>query len=343
MVINLNKRMIEKSDIMKEMSDLDVYNLYMKLPDLNVLGKAFNSPLRDDDEIPSFGFFIGEGGELCFKDWTLGSGDCIKFVMFMFNISYYEALCKIAVDSNMDINNFKIKNVQRSEVNKDKINREQFIKKLNSNYIGKTSRKWELRDFIYWKKFGINKETLDKYNVEPVSYLHIGEDKTIIKPHYHTYCFNEYKDGKNTFKIYQPFETDYKWLNNHDESVWQGWQQLPQTGKYLIITKSLKDVMSITNIIGVPAVSLQSESVNPKRNVIDELKLRFKYIYILYDNDFNKDINWGREFSKKLAGEFSLIRIEIPDSYKSKDFSDLVYNTNPETAKDLIVKMLTPF
>ena len=57
----------------------------------------------------------------------------------------------------------------------------------------------------------------------------------------------------------------------------------------------------------------------------------------------NKDINWGREFSKKLAGEFGLIRIEIPDSYKSKDFSDLVYNTNPETAKDLIVKMLTPF
>lgn len=343
-VININKKLLTKQDILNEMTDLDVYGMYMDLNNVNVLGKSFNSPLSEDNK-PSFGFFQGESNEICFNDWRLGKGDFIKFVMLMFNLSYYEALCKIAIDSNMNLTNFIIKYTFKTDINsKNNIDRLEFVKKLNTNYIGKTSRNWELKDFIFWNKFGITHDILKKYDVEPISYLHLGANKDIIKTHYNTYCFNEYKDGKNTFKIYQPFNLDYKWLSNHDDSIWQGWNQLPDKGDLLIITKSLKDVMSINNITEIPVVSLQSESIIPKQSVINELRDRFKVIYLLYDNDYDKVINWGQKFAENLSEKFKLINIKIPDSYKSKDFSDLVKNKGINEARELLLQLTaTPF
>ena len=110
--------------------------------------------------------------------------------------------------------------------------------------------------------------------------------------------------------------------------MWQGWKQLPEKGDELIITKSLKDVMSIDSILGIPAVSLQSEGTKPKPHIIQELKNRFKTIYLLYDNDFDKEKNWGQIFAKELYKEFDMINLMIPSEFESKDFSDLVKNVD---------------
>ena len=32
----------------------------------------------------------------------------------------------------------------------------------------------------------------------------------------YAYAYIEFKDGLPTYKIYQPFSENYKWLNNHD-------------------------------------------------------------------------------------------------------------------------------
>jgi hypothetical protein len=188
----------------------------------------------------------------------------------------------------------------------------------------KKSRQWRQHDINFWKQFGITLDILKKYNVEPISHIFIND--LIITADKHAYCFIEYKDGQETYKIYQPYNKDYKWLNNHNSSVWQGWEQLPQSGEQLIITKSLKDVMSLNSVFGVPSVSLQAEGLRPKKHVMRELHLRFKEIYILYDNDFDKKQNWGQNFAKELAEEFNLINLCIPSVFKSKDFSDLVMN-----------------
>ncbi|MGK2861905.1 MAG: hypothetical protein ACSLE0_08225, partial [Chitinophagaceae bacterium] len=163
---------------------------------------------------------------------------------------------------------------------------------------------------------------LIQYNVTPIEYYFING--AIIKTDKYAYAFIEYKDGQETYKIYQPFNKDFKWINNHNDSIWQGWNQLPPKGEILIITKSLKDVMSITDVLGIPSVSLQSESVHPKRIVMKELHFRFEDIYLLYDNDFDKEQNWGQLFAKSVASEFNLYNIAIQDSRKCKDFSDLV-------------------
>lgn len=344
MVVNLNKKYVTKELLFEHISDIQIYRAYI---DFDIkFNTVFSSPLRDVDNKPSFGFFEGQNGEICFKDFVLGSGDCIKFVQLKFGLDYFEALSKIALDFKLE-NEFLIKNTFKTNINSNYQNfkdRESVIKDINSNSLGKTSREWKLYDLAFWNQFGITKATLEKYNVEPVEYLHVGINKKIIKADKYAYSFREAKEGSFTYKIYQPFNINYKWLNNHNNSVWQGWSQLPLTGDELIITKSLKDVMAIHDVLGIPAVALQSESVKPKENVIDQLKSRFRFIYLLYDNDYDKEENWGQIFSHKLANEFGFYEKYIGSEMKSKDFSDLVKNHGPKIASEYMKTIMSlPF
>ena len=145
---------------------------------------------------------------------------------------------------------------------------------------------------------------------------------------YHPELFVEMKDGKPTEKVYQPFNKNgFKWRNSHDKSVWDLWTKLPPRGEKVIITSSRKDALCIWANTGIPSVSLQSETASIKPQVMQELKDRFKTVYILYDNDYKqeaeKGTNPGREAAKAIAEQFDIVQIEIPTSYKAKDSSDL--------------------
>ena len=336
MVINLNKKKeyLSKKDVLTYVNDWDIYKFYINDADLNI-NKVISSPLRSDEK-PSFGLFIGESGEICFKDFNISAGDCIKFVQLKFGLDYYEALSKVAIDFNFD-SDFIVKRNPNTDYNQitsftsTKL-REDVIKDLNTYTLGKKSRKWSLKDISFWYQFGITIKTLERYNVEPISHIFINDK--ILKCDDYTYCFIENKDGIQTYKIYQPFNKKYKWLNNHNSSVWQGWTQLPKEGDILIITKSLKDAMSLRDICGIPSISLQSESAKPKEQIIDELKSRFKDIYIFYDNDYDKEENWGRNFGIAMSNAFDSKQIEINESYQSKDFTDLVKNHGKEIARE---------
>lgn len=345
MTINLNtinnKDFVTKDLLLEYITDWDIYNFYINNNELG-LNKIINSPLRKDVK-PSFGLFIGESKEICFKDFNVTSGDCIKFVQLKFGLTYFEALSKIAIDFNID-SNFIVKKCDKTIIknyNQTKT-REEIINDLNTFKLGKKSRNWTINDLHFWNKFGISKSTLILYNVQPISHVFIGDK--IITCDNTSYCFIEKKDMIETYKIYQPNNETNKWLNNHNSSIWQGWTQLPTKGDILIITKSLKDVMALKDVCNINAVSLQTEGTSPKEYVINELKSRFNEIYVLYDNDFDKEQNWGRQFGKKLADKFNLIQIEIPDNYSAKDFSDLVYLHGYNTAKECIETLINkPF
>lgn len=333
----LDKPLVTKQGILEHIQDIDVYKKYMDGKDVELRG-GLHSPLRNDPN-PSFGFFIGKDGEVCFKDFVTGSGDFVKFVQMKFNIDFIQALSKIIVDFNIQDNFvYKKYNVVATATSYDKQDRTDLVKDGNPIRLNKRSRNWKMYDVKFWSDFGITKNTLDRYHVKPIDYIFINEQ--IIKADKYAYCFTEFKDGVETFKIYQPFSDKYKWLNNHDYSTWQGWEQLPEEGKDLIITKSLKDVMAITEVYGIPAVSLQAESVTPKTHIIEELKNRFFNVYLLYDNDFDKEENWGQIFAKKLSKEFDIDNIFIPAIYKSKDFSDLIKNTNKEKSITILEQEL---
>lgn len=329
--MNLNKKPLTKENLLKEVEDVEIYKFYtgQEVGKGNIL-----SPLRDEKR-PSFGYFVGRTGEICFNDFVLGKGDCIRFVELYFDVNFLEAMSQIVIDFGLQ-DKFDYKKSMEVSGLKNKVkktNREDVIKKLaEGRRIDIKRRKAKLTDISFWMSFGISVHTLRKYDVHPIEYYFINGH--IIATDAYAYAFIENKDGKETYKIYQPFNESFKWINNHNESVWQGWEQLPEKGETLIITKSLKDVMSITEVLGIPSVALQSESVMPKKEVVDELKKRFDDVYILYDNDYDSEENWGEKYSKKIALEHNLYFSQIPERFKSKDFSDLVKNHGEKTAKE---------
>lgn len=340
MTLNLNKKMVDKESLLREVSDADIYQTYA--PDLELaIGKPMLSPLRDEDNA-SFGLFIGENNEILFNDFTLGGGDCIRFVQIMFGDTFFEAMSRIVIDFDLTDKYFYKDISAKAKPSLHRVDKDTLLKKANSSLIRKRRRGWNKLDGKFWTSYGINKKTLEKYRVEPISHVFIN--KRIIACDHNSYAFTELKDGVETYKIYQPYNKDYKWLNNHDDSVWQGWDQLPEDGETLIITKSLKDVMTIDALTGIPAISLQAESVKPKPHIIQELKERFQGIFIWYDNDFDKETNWGQKFGNQLANEFDLINIYIGDEYGIKDVSDFAKIKGSRKAKDLIENLTSlPF
>ena len=332
MNFNLNKKKITKNALLSYIKDIDVYNFYSgKEIELN---KTINSPLRDDPT-PSFGYFVGETNEICFNDFVLGAGDFIRFVEILLSLSFFEALSQIATDFNL-CNHFDCKIMKKFNsqfVKIKEINRDKLIKDAIPTKLGVRTRQWKFHDALYWEQFGITKKILEKYNVFPIDYIFINSNPILADKY--AYVFYEFKDNIKTTKIYQPFNSKHKWLNNHNESVWQGWEQLPEKGEQLIITKSLKDVMSIVSILNIPSVALNSESIRPKQHILDELNERFKLKFLLYDNDFDKETNIGKIMGERIVENQPIIQIEIPDEFKCKDFSDLIKKYGQNKAKEI--------
>ena len=73
---------------------------------------------------------------------------------------------------------------------------------------------------------------------------------------------------------------------------------------------------------------------------MQELKDRFKHVFVLYDKDMNKDINSGRVDGKKIADEFDVRQIEIPSIYECKDTSDLYFKYRGDIVKTVIQQLI---
>lgn len=342
----LQQRIINKQDILSITNDITIYNTY--LDEQLVIGAKMNSPFRKDNN-PSFGFFQGTS-EVCWKDLSTGeSGDCFDFVKRLFpNFTYFDALSKIASDLNLPTNKeFFYRDMSHIKTQIKELSNDEraiLIAKANTNLQVKF-RDWVEEDANFWQSRGVNYQTLQFYRVHPISHIFINSN--IITADKYAYAFIENKDNTITYKIYQPFNNKgLKWLNSHDNSIWQGWEQLPQRNDQLFITKSLKDVMALGNIMRIPAVSMQSENILPKPHIIEELEQRFDEIYILYDNDYDKEVNVGQLMGKRVKELFKnrfSYQVEIPTKYQAKDFSDLVLKYGYLKAKEILTENLLPF
>jgi 5S rRNA maturation endonuclease (ribonuclease M5) len=323
--INLNSisfnSLITREDILKHVTQEEIYAFYLG-EDVSKLG-VFHSPLREDN-IPSFALYFHKVNRniLMFKDFATGdSGDFVVLVLKMFNLSYSEALKKVAVD--MKLAEFNI-NVSQTPVQYTKIVQKDSIE------LGIKIREWQIRDKAYWSSFGIKKKTLEKFNVYPISYVFYNT--TAVKTSDYAYAYVEIKDSKVSYKIYQPLESKIKkWINNANYTVHQGYTQLPTSGDLLIITKSLKDVMSLHDCMNISAIGLQSESVMMKQSVMDEYKSRFKKVICLFDND-----EPGKKLSESFTETYNIPHFFVPELPKVTDFSDLVKAVGIEEAVKIV-------
>jgi hypothetical protein len=326
MPINLNDPKILNKDLSKEellskYTDYDIFRYY--LGDFEI-GETYRSPLRTNDKIPSFNvFYSKQYGCLLFKDFAGRRGDCIRFVQYLLGLrTYYEAINKI--DNDMS-NSIYIPKTEFFDTPK--------LEKVYTD-IKVVKDSWKTSDLDFWNSFGISQSTLELFNVIPIKGYYMNDIYNETKGL--AYAYIEFKDKEITYKIYRPNASkENKWRTNHPFNVHQGYTQLPSTGELLIITKSLKDVMSLYEVVKKYSIGIQAESSYIKDSVVYEYKSRFKRVITLFDND-RQGIYLANSYSEK----YDLPSIFIPDEYHCKDFSDLVKNYGKPFAVSILNKLL---
>ena len=333
------KKLPNREDILSCITDEDIFTHYLG----GIPKKPICSPIRKDN-LPSFSiFFSDKYRKLMYKDFATGDrGDVFVFVMKLLGLSKItDAFCVVA--SQFQLTQFQTDPVQtivrRSYVSGSNIGK---VRKERIDIRVKL-RPWKQYDKDYWcGKYNFTLEQLKYSGIFPISHYFMNDYCRVTDGH--AYAFLEEKDGVQTYKIYQPFSIENKWVNNNDYSTWEMWNQLPENGENLIIASSRKDAMSILftfmNPKLIASCALQSENTNAKESVINELKFRFKNIYVLYDNDYTNPKNPGRNAGRKLCEKYGLIQLEIPKGYEVKDPSDLIEAHGQKTLKQLIKKLI---
>lgn len=296
------------------LSKVTEYDIYAKYIGQFKVGMIYNSPFRKDKN-PSFGIYYSKRTkQLLFKDHGTGEcGNVIKFVSLFTGKTEYNDILYDIVDNLNITNNTKL------------VSSKQYIPPTET-VIGVVRQEFTDVDINYWKQFNISINTLKKFNVNSIKYyLCNGIVKGTYKRENPMYAYKVY----NNFKIYRPLADKYtKWRNNLTDYDIQGYEQLPQKGDILFITKSMKDVMCLHEM-GYPAVSPSSESTFLPKDVLEQLKTRFKRIIILFDRD-----TAGVKRSRKLSRETGLEAMFINKKFKAKDVSDAVKANSFEEIKN---------
>lgn len=307
--------------IHKNISELDVYRHY--LPDVEI-NKKISSPFRKDSD-PSF-ILYWYGNTLFFKDFGINkSGDIIVFVKLMENCNYYQAV-RYVVDNiikvPLGLTNKKM--LLGIEPNKSKIIRVAY-------------RDWLKHDIEYWNKYCITNETLVKYHVKPISHYWVDEYLFNCEEYSYAYHFGNYK-----YKIYQPFSSNFKWSSNTNQSIIQGYTQLPEKGELLIITKALKDVMVLQEL-GYTAIAPQAESIILNEQTIKHLYTKFRNIVSFMDYD-NSGIHnaWMLRKLYKIQPIFLTEKLwSRKKGYKQcKDISDFIKKYSKLETENLLKKLI---
>ena len=296
------------------LSKVTEYDIYAKYIGQFKVGMIYNSPFRKDKN-PSFGIYYSKRTkQLLFKDHGTGEcGNVIKFVSLFTGKTEYNDILSDIVDNLNITNNTKL------------VSSKQYIPPTET-VIGVVRQEFTDVDINYWKQFNISINTLKKFNINSIKYyLCNGIVKGTYKRENPMYAYKVY----NNFKIYRPLADKYtKWRNNLTDYDIQGYEQLPQKGDILFITKSMKDVMCLHEM-GYPAVSPSSESTFLPKDVLEQLKTRFKRIIILFDRDTS-----GVKRSRKLSRETGLEAMFINKKFKAKDVSDAVKANSFEEIKN---------
>ena len=263
---------------------------------------AINSPLRTEVH-PSFSVFYSDNhDDFFFKDFKTGDrGDALVFVMRLFKFKKItDAINQVVVDFGLTQFRTSALSYSKPATKDDKDFSK--IKKILKNKIDirVTVRQWKKWDKEFWQ---------DRYGLtkDQLEYCQVYPISHFFLQGYcsvaekHAYVFVEEKDGVQTFKLYQ----------------------------------SLFPSNMITSC------SLQSESVNPKASVMEELKNRFNHVFVMYDNDqFSIDGNAGKLAGEKLANNFDILDILIPDVFQLKDPSDFIEKQGKENTRNMIISLI---
>ena len=275
-------------------------------------GGRFRSPFRKDvNPTCTYNFFSGRPR---FRDWSESESlDCFDVVMRHYSCTYRTALEKIAFDFGLS--------GTEPDVQKITLAMERRKKAFHSGEraeIAVTVRPYRNRDLEYFSQYAIDDHCLARFGVHSIDKLWVN-DKEIYWGSKDDpavgYFFGE-KNGRALWKIYFYTRETHRFLCNTTRM--QGFLQLPSRGDLLVITKSLKDVMVLSNLM-IPAVAPQGETQRIIPPVLGNLRERFTDIYSFYDFDLA-----GVRAANRMWKEDGIPYVFLTPEYGAKDVSDLV-------------------
>jgi hypothetical protein len=229
--------------------------------------QVIKSIFQTSDRRPSM-FIYYRYGRYIYKDFASGNGgSAVHLVSKIFNISEKEAINKIVTDF-MKVGEYKysVPNVEETP----------------SEVTSYKTRQWFDHDKKYWLKFNIGLSILNKYNVKPISeFILQKDDKTFKFQGLYTYGY--FKEDGTLGKIYQPYNKTCKFIYVND--FFQGAEQI-ENKRHLILTKSLKDIMSLSTITRqFDFLAVDSENTMLNKTRLAVIKHSYKSKFILFDND----------------------------------------------------------
>ena len=272
---------LDEESILERVDEYSIYSFY--IGDELELGAAYNSPLREDDNIPSFALFLYKN-KIFFKDHALGmSGTVLTFVKELFRYTtQLDAMSRINEDFELNLlggnPNIKALGNKPKLCSGYKIKDKLIAIKVNSVTTNSTEY------LKFYENYGILPSVLKDYNVTEIDIIQYVYKKStlVIYPKLLTIAYRIYQK----YKIYTPYgNKSNKFLNNYLISYVEGYLQLKYKHNFLIITKSLKEIMFFRSHFDWDSVAGKSENTMIRRHMMLKLIQKYKYIYIWLDND----------------------------------------------------------
>ena len=326
-MISSGKSSFTLDDVLRVASEAQIVSYYLGILKVPCI---INSPLRKDRH-PSFGLYSPNGTEINYIDFsTRDSGTIFTLLKNMWNLDYPEVFKRICQD-------FSKFNSKATVIKSSKCDITSQGSSSNIDMKCKV-REWKDYDLEYWASYGITLPWLKYANVYPISHKIIVKDgkEFVFGADKYAYAYVEFKEGKTTLKIYQPFnKRGFKWANKHDRSVISLWTKVPKTGDKIVVCSSLKDALCLWANTSIPAIAIQGEGYGISNTAINELKRRYKEVYILLDND-----EAGLRDGEKLSASTGFINLVLPNINGAKDVSDLYKSLeNKKRFKDIILNL----
>lgn len=299
------------TDLLLKQHSFEILNYYLKPHNKNMplkQGKTISNPfLNQKQKTPSFNIFYSKGKQSwLYNDFATGDkGNCIELVKQLFKIPFKDAMDKIRSDMPELFNDdFSLLSSKSEITEKQNFSRQDMLLKRN----------FSTQELEYWKSYGITAEILKEYAVYAIDYKNSFKENNLPDAFFPVFAYKY----KNAFKVYRPFAKNQRFFfkGEKPQEFYFGFDQLLESGEFVILTGGEKDVMSL-KAKGFPALTLNSETALPSDLLLKQLKDRFDHVLILYDND-----ETGKRKSSEISQKFSLIRVELPSRDGLKDISD---------------------
>ena len=279
------------------------------------------SVFNPKERTPSMCIYTDTYNNYKYKDFSTGKGgSAVDLVKDLSQLSYHKA-CQLIVEN---YNDYVLHNNGGYDI-------EKFQRASKYKVTNHSLRNWSTQDQYFWTQFNIGSKLLTEHCVAPLSYYTMtrDEDELCIKG---LYLYGYFKADGTLYKIYQPKTLDKKFIKV--TNYLQGIHQC--TGeKYLVITSSLKDVMSIKSLKlkHIDVIAPDSENTIIKSEVMEDLQKKYKKIIVLFDYD-----EAGIKAMQSYKERYPFIEMALLPM--SKDISDSIKDYGAKEVRNRLVPIL---